>query len=213
MNKSVYTVIIGNNVPYHLKRPTVKNKSWDHICFTDNPKLKDDFWEIRLIENHGLDNRRESRRPKCLNDEYLKHTDVSLFLDTRYTINCNLDELVDTYLGEKDIAIGTAAKRHSVYEEAEYCIRKGVGKEKEIKAQIDRYRKEGYEGDNGLFPGGIIFRKHCIENQNMFMQKWFYEIENGCDRDMISFPYVLWKIPLNISFFSFKLHRKLMKRS
>ena len=46
--KVVYTAITG----YYdgLITPEYINKDWDYICFTDNPDLTSDFWQIRKME-------------------------------------------------------------------------------------------------------------------------------------------------------------------
>lgn len=47
-----------------------------------------------------------------------------------------------------------------MYDEAEACINFKKDDPEIIRAQIDRYKREGYKADNGLIANGIMFRKH-----------------------------------------------------
>ena len=48
MNKNcIYTAIIGDYD--NLYTPKIVTEGWDYICFTDNKKLKSDFWTIKYV--------------------------------------------------------------------------------------------------------------------------------------------------------------------
>ena len=60
----VYTAITGNYD--ELVTPSVINPKFDYVCFTDNPNLKSNCWDIRLMEESELDGIRKARRYKIL---------------------------------------------------------------------------------------------------------------------------------------------------
>ena len=210
MNKVVYTVIIGD---YKLYEPKVDNPNWDHVCFTDNVNMKSDSWDIRIVENEdNLSDRKLSRKPKILNDYFLKDCDLSIYIDSKFSISCDLDKFVSRQSKDHNITMMSHPSRTCLYDEAEYCLKKGIGEKENIKKQIARDKKAGMPRQQGLTAGGIIIRKHGIENQTRFMEKWFQELVDGSDRDQIGFPYVLWKNELDLFHMPFKKTYKRFRR-
>lgn len=200
MRKVVYTACFGLDL---IRDPISLQEGWDYIFFTDNKSLKSDKWDIRYLEP-DIDQKKFSRRVKILNEEYLPDYDVSFYMDARFIPRVNLDGYVDKHLRHKDIAMMKHHKRSCVYDEAELCINIKKDSEHVIREQMDRYVSEGYPVNNGLTAGGVIIRKHGIDNQKKFMEEWYSEIERGSWRDQLSFQYVFWKRPLNISLMDFK---------
>ena len=66
---AVYTVIMGDYD--YLKEPEFVMDNCDYICFTDNPDLKSDIWQIRYDNNNLLDSTRWQRRHKIMVHQYL----------------------------------------------------------------------------------------------------------------------------------------------
>ena len=51
--KVLYTFIFGDYDD--LKTPSVSTEGGDYVCFTDNPRLRSEFWDVRLSTRHGAD--------------------------------------------------------------------------------------------------------------------------------------------------------------
>lgn len=200
MKKAVYTACFGLDV---IREPELITPGWDYIFLTDNNKLKSKTWDIRYVEPDA-ESRKFSRKVKILNDKYLPEYDLSVYLDARFNPRIDFDKFVKNQLGDHQIAMMKHHKRSCVYDEAELCINIKKDHESTIRAQMDRYIAEGYPMNNGLTAGGVIVRKHGIDNQTKFMEEWYHEIENGSWRDQLSFQYVFWKRPLNISLMDFR---------
>jgi len=71
---------------------------------------------------------------------------------------------------------------------------------RKLKAQIKRYRAEGYPEDNGLIMSSVILRRHNEPEIIEFDKKWWEEIANGSKRDQLSFNYIQWKTGLKYNF-------------
>ena len=201
--KIIHTVVLGD---YNLKEPTFVNKDWKHICFTDK-KRKSNTWEMVYIKgNSNL--RKQAREIKIRCDKYLDF-DLSVYLDSKFTITLNLNKLVEKYL-KYDLCLFSNHKRDCAYLEAKYCIQKGVGNKEDIINQINFYKKEGLPKDFGKCATGILIRRNTPKLLN-FMRLWYGEVEKYSNRDQISFPYIMWKNPIKFTTMPFKeTYRKFM---
>jgi len=193
MKKVVYTVMLGKE--YDLKEPKYENKSWILKCFT-NRNIKSKNWEIVKLKDFD-DPRKKSREVKIANHRFFNY-DICLYLDARFTIQTDLDSMVEKYL-KSDIAVMTRKRREFSYqEEIELCIKLNLDNEKILKKQLGHYKKEGLPENSRLYSPGIMFKRNSEEVKN-FMELWYNEIENHSYRDIVSFAYTIWKNPMNIS--------------
>ena len=62
-----------------------------------------------------------------------------------------------------------------------------------VKRQIEHYWLEGMPENFGSILCNIIIREHNNPICRKLMEDWWKEVEHFSRRDMISFPYVLWK--------------------
>lgn len=193
----VYTVIMGDYD--YLKDPEYVMENCDYICFTNNPDLKSDIWEIRYDSNTELDNTRWQRRHKVLAHEYLPDTyEWCIYVDGNVRITGDLRKYINLESGgKKPILCLKHPTRNTVYEEAEECIRLGKDLPEVIEKQMERYRKEGYKADNGLVVTNVLVRKHTDKNVIKLMNLWWEEIERNSKRDQLSFNYACWKLGIN----------------
>lgn len=200
MKKVVYTACFGLDI---IHEPTFISPGWDYVFFTDKKNTSSKDWDVVYLDP-DTDSRKFSRKVKILNERYLPGYDLSVYIDARFVPRIDFNDFVDSNLNYKDIAMMKHHKRNCVYEEAEVCTAIKKDSKHVIAEQMERYKKENYPVNNGLTAGGVIVRKHGIKNQRKFMEEWYSEIEKGSWRDQLSFQYVFWKRPLNISLMDFK---------
>ena len=117
--KAIYTVITSNK--YSLNEPLRFTEDWDYICFSTNKELTSEGWEIRYIEPGSIDPRKLSRKIKILHDHYLTGYNLSVYIDTRFTVKCNLNKFVEERL-TNDIAVMEHNKRNCVFVEAKHLL-------------------------------------------------------------------------------------------
>ena len=213
----VYTAIFGDYED--LLEPQFINPDLDYICFTDNPNLKSDIWDIKIISNIKLDDVRKARTLKILPHNFLKDYDYSIWVDAGFQIIGDIKEYINTYSFGKPMLAIMHSDRNCVYDEARTCIRSKKDNEILITKQIDQYQKEGYPKNNGLVESGILFRRHNDPQLIKVMEDWYSEIINFSNRDQISLPYVLWKnnfeidqcrvFPWKNTYFEHFFHQKL----
>ena len=187
----VYTAIFGDYED--LLEPKVVNPNWDYICFTDNPNLTSNIWEIRLIDNLELDNVRNARVVKILPHKFLKEYDYSIWVDAGFQIIGDIEEYIIKYSTGKSMLGFIHSDRVCVYDEATACINAKKDDEQIIENQISKYKKECFPEHFGLIETGVLFRKHHDNDLIKVMEDWYSEVINFSKRDQLSFPYVLWK--------------------
>ena len=187
----VYTALTGHYDD--LVTPEVVEDDFDYICFTDNPNLKSNFWEIRYMEELNLNEVRKARRYKILPHKYLDEYDYSIWIDTNFDIHDSLKDYVNKYSKNHKLLAIAHEQRDCIYDEAEKCIEIQKDLPEIINKQMDKYQKEGYPKHNGLVASGILFRNHHDKDVIKVMEDWYSEVVNYSFRDQLSFNYVCWK--------------------
>jgi Protein of unknown function (DUF616) len=178
----VYTAIFGDYD--QLREPRRPDCSAQYICFTDNPRLGSRVWDIRYCRSEG-DPLFQAKRFKCLAHEALR-CEHSLWIDGRI----RLDDLRGVFeRGHCDLALQPHPNRQCIYEEAAHCKRVGRGDPSRIDAAVDRYRREGFPAQRGLWSTGIILRRHS-KATGAFNEAWWQELVRGSSRDQLSLPVV-----------------------
>ena len=125
MNKNViYTAIFGGYD--NLTEPSFIPDGWDFVCFTDSD-IKSDVWDVRKVKPLYKDSTRNARKYKILPHRFLSEYDVSVWVDGNILIRNNLNELVDDYLQDCNIAMMNHNKnildpRDCIYEEAQTIL-------------------------------------------------------------------------------------------
>ena len=192
----IYTFLMGNYE--NLKKPLVITEGWDHVCFTDNPNLESDIWDIRLcLPEHASikDNKRKAMMHKI---EYFKFFGDSykyiISIDSGATIQSDLNKFINEIdLGEHDMAILKHPQRNCAYEEAKVVMNDRLDYRPLVNTQVERYKKEKYPPNNGLWATGLIVRNNQSHDLREVCKIWSSEYENGSRRDQVSVNYSFWK--------------------
>lgn len=188
----VYTCLFGDYGV--LEDPFPDNDAgYQRICFTDDPNLRSDCWDIVVLAESGLGPRIDSRFPKLLPHRYLEAFDVSIYCDTRIRFNVSPPELARIEnLGDVSLKCFPHPWRDCVYEEAETVIEAGICGEADVRRQMDRYRRRGYPEHNGLFAGTVILRRHNDPRLVELSELWHSHFLHYGHRDQLSFDFVAW---------------------
>jgi hypothetical protein len=194
---AVYTSI--TNAKDSLKAPLDTSEA-DFILFCDQvPPLHDEAavscWEQRAAPMLFADPRRNSRVPKLLAHQFLAEYDYSLWLDGSMRLLVPARQIVETYLGDADIALFCHTTRECIYDEAVVCTNLRLDEPAIIEAQMSKYRLEGFPTKQGLYECGAILRRHSSLMES-FNNAWWSEYCRHSCRDQLSFNYVLRKLGL-----------------
>ena len=186
----IYTAITGNYddliMPKHI------NENCDYICFTDNPTLVSDFWQVRIIDETHIDNIRKARKYKVLPHLYLPEYKYSLWVDANFEIIGDVEKYIMEFSNHSPMLCIIHPERDCIYEEALACINQNKDDKQIIQKQIKKYSHKNYPIHNGLIASGVLFRKHNDPNLTKIMNEWWSEIMTFSRRDQLSFNYVCW---------------------
>lgn len=189
----VYTAILDGHdelAPAH-RLPEVR-----FVCFTDGSTPRTEGWNFIKIPRTRDNPRRVSRWFKVHPHRLFPDHIWSIWCDGTHRLNCDPSPLV--LQASRGFAAYSHRHRDCVYDEALVCIDRGFP-EDVIRAQMRRYRDEGFPAHYGLFENGVLVRRHRQEEVISVMEDWWDEIERGSVRDQLSLPYVLWKRDFHIN--------------
>ena len=182
---------------------------WDWKCFSEDT-------HIPIYE----DNNRNAKRFKVLPHRYLKDYEYSVFIDGNMSVRGDLNELVDRYLKDSNVAFFSHSNNHldgrnCPYDEARTIFQLGDKNMKAtpdrgmlnykdnpfvIEKQMNRYIDEGFPKNNGLITGMVILRRHNEADCIQTMEDWWTEIKYNSKRDQLSFNYSAWKNNLKFNY-------------
>lgn len=173
------------------------------VCFTDDPSLQSNLWEIRPACNE-FDGRwdasvRNAKRHKIMTHEYID-CDWSLWIDGNVMLIQPITHILTTFAHDDcDIFMFKHPARDCAYDEMEICARLGLDDEEVMRNQLVKYSEEGFPRKFGLHAGGTILRKHTkqVEEFNCF---WWNEICQHSKRDQLSLDYSIWKTGIKVGY-------------
>ena len=184
MRPIVYTTIYGDYD--NLKdQPDI---GADYICFTDNPNLRSDCWDIRYepVYQH-LHPRLRAKFNKLI----CPFNTLSLYIDGSIQIvNPNIIEELGKFLNNGFAVYIHPSGRDSII--SEYLASKDMEKYQNlpIKEQVEYYTKQGLPEHCGLWACGLILREKTFSD---FGSKWMLENLAWTYQDQLSLPYLVWK--------------------
>ncbi len=189
----VFSAVIGQYD--NIRSPEFINDNLDYILFTDSDLIKSDVWNVVVVDNQeNLDNTKLARKIKIVGGyEYLDNYDYTIWIDGKLQITGNITDYIENYSIDSPILCFNHYVSDDIYEEAESCIMMGRDDPDIIKAQINRYRIEGYPEHSGLVDSCMLVRDNKNDRLKKTMYDWWNEVKNGSKRDQLSFNYVCWK--------------------
>lgn len=192
--KLLYTVVTGgydslNEIPGPWP-------NWDFICFTDNPELASDTWQIHHLKNElHLDPVRLSRHYKINNHLADSGYDISLYMDCNYRIRGDLDAFIGHALPPgKPFGMMLHPFNSSLSEEVELCASVGKDDEKILRSQYHHYVEEmNFDDPFPHISAGVIIRRPGNPDIQRLMETWFSELLTWSRRDQMAFNYSLFQ--------------------
>jgi hypothetical protein len=207
----VYTNVTGG-YERRLYKPRAQSRDVRFICFSDNPALATNGWELRdAIRPPGI------ARPDLVNRYHklfahrlLPEAACSIYIDANLQVTGDLVPLVDQ-LRRTNALLGAARhpERTSYLDEIDACLRNCKFKmddEERVAAQKACYQQAGIP-QAGLLAAGILVRRHGSAELDHAMTLWWNQIRAYTARDQISLPYVLWKTRLPHTVYDFNILR------
>lgn len=124
MTVFVYTALFGgyDRLP---EQPVRASSSARFVCFTDDPALESDTWEVRVVAPAlASDPVRSARLLKILGTSIDADADVTVWIDASVLLRVTPEELVDRWLPPSaDMAVSAHSYRTSLVDEFDEVVR------------------------------------------------------------------------------------------
>lgn len=189
---TVYTAIAGY---YDYLRPQVTDENCEFFCFADSFQPQVAPWKIQPLPNVLESGALNSRVPKLLPHFYFD-SEFTIWQDGTKVLTRPPTEVINQ-LGDCDLALLRHPCRDCVYQEAEVCLREGIGNPDEIRRMVAAYREEGYPEHAGLWYGGVIVRRNNALQD--FNEAWFREFRRfRTNRDQFSLAHTIKTLGIQV---------------
>ncbi len=182
----VFTALFGGyetlNELEILKHPNTR-----YICFTDDPTMTSETWEIFLVAPTTKANpSRASREIKMLGHKYFPEGTRSLYIDNTVRLRVDGAKVLDNWLQGCDVAFMLHAFRKTVRGEFFACSAYGLDEQAKIWNQYKYYRRD-YPAVLHQRPhwGGMIARINSSKTDK-FMNTWKTQFDAFAKRDQLS---------------------------
>lgn len=115
--RCVYTTMFG--VYENLNEQKCAGRSsLPFICLTDDPDLRSDSWEVRLVEpTFAMDPIRSQRDVKIRPHLHLPEFEQSLYIDNTVILEEAPEKLFDSFLSESSFSLPLHSFRESIIDE------------------------------------------------------------------------------------------------
>ena len=180
LKKVVYSALFGR---YDNIHSIVKEYGYDYVLFTDHiiENKTDSNWTIVYIDeeikNLNMNIIKKQRFIKTHPHLFFKNYDLSIYIDTTFSIKGKLDEFLIRILTPKlSIYVLEHPERSTINNEFITVINLHKDSNKSVTSVQNKYNRENFPDDNGLAECCLIIRKHNEFNCINFMNNWFNEI-------------------------------------
>lgn len=182
-----------------LTPPRCELPSCDLVCFTDDPTLRSDRWDVRCVNSSGVDKAAWNRRFKMLPHEYFPEHQFSAYVDGNIQIVRDPCPLFDAVMAMGKIAVPPHPDRDCVFDELDACVERGLIDRSERKRRKAAYEAAGFPRHYGLFENNLIVRAHHDPEIVRLMQSWWDAYLHDSRRDQFSLVFLAWQQGVSIS--------------
>lgn len=187
MKTCVYTVLLGGYDAL-LEQEVAAGSDSEFICFTDDPQLSSDTWEIvRVAPRFPQDLHRSSRVLKILGHERLAEFDSTLCIDASVRLRRDPRLIIEDWLtGDVDMALAAHSYRDQIVDEFDEVIRLNYDDRARVYEQLVDY-SIAYPDVLEARPhwGGMLVRRRTPEVEGA-MRLWFDHVLRYSRRDQLS---------------------------
>lgn len=200
MKRLVFTAVFNG---YDRIYPPIRtDHDIDYVIITDDPTVQVQGWKTFIVSGNSFDS------PKAANLYYramihrvLPGYDASLYVDGNIRLKNYLSDLFGLLKGSNSaVMLFQHPLRSSVREELKAVIYSGKIKYPEVaQLEFDDYIRDGFLDNIGLGETTIILRDHNHPKLDKAMVLWWDNFRMYLTRDQLSFPYVIWRTGLPVS--------------
>lgn len=187
MRACVYTCLMGNSEALN-EQPVAATSRLPFICFTDNPDLRSETWEVRTAPRlFSMDSVRSQRAVKILPYKYLPDFDASLYIDNSVLLKQAPDAFVEKNLPPSGFCLVEHSFRATVLDEFLEVAANGFDDQSRIFEQLNHYTIDCPEVlQEKPYWGAILLRDHRNPTVRKMLEIWFAHVQRYSRRDQLS---------------------------
>ncbi len=164
-----------------------KNPATRYVCFTDDPSLTSDTWEVLVVDSKIKESpSRASREIKMLGHKHFPVGTRSLYIDNTVRLKVDGSKVLEDWLKEEDIAFMRHYSRKTLRGEFFICSAYGLDEQDRIWKQYKYYKLNYYTVlKERPHWGGMIARINS-DKTDKFMDTWKQQFDTFTRRDQLS---------------------------
>ena len=187
MKRCVYTVLTGGYETLN-EQPAARDSSLPFICFTDDPGLTSETWQLRrLMPLFGRDDIRNQRASKLLAHEVLPEFAQSLYIDNSVVLKQPPERLFEVADLSNGLAVPAHSFRNTVLEEFHEVAAGGLDDPSRIAEQLLHYQESCPQVlREAPVWAAILLRDHNAPAMRAAMRFWLAHVLRYARRDQLS---------------------------
>ena len=175
-----------------VEQPIAATTDVDFLCFTDDPELASETWELRAAEPLlALDPVRSARAVKLVGHPDVAAYDEVLWIDARVRLDAPPNELLGSWLADVDLAVPRHSFRTDVVSEFEAVLEAGLDDFSRIYEQLTHYSVSAPELLRAPVPWTGMLARRSSERMDAAMRTWLVHVLRYSRRDQLSFVHCM----------------------
>jgi hypothetical protein len=185
--RCVFTALMGDYEELN-EQPMALQSKLPFICFTDNPDLTSETWQIRLLPPmFGLDPARSQRDVKLRPFVHLPEYELSLYIDNSVLLTRPPEQIFEELAPASGIFLFRHSFRDSVLDEFLEVAKRGLDDQARIFEQLNHYSLLHPEVlEERPYWGGMLLCDHRIPTVRTTLDIWYANVLRYSRRDQLS---------------------------
>lgn len=189
--RAVYTALLGRYEAL-AEQPVAATSEIPFICFTDDPGLRSETWDVRIVAPRlAMDPVRSARALKLCGHDDLAAYDETLWLDARVRLDVDPAEILDDWLATAELAVPRHSFRADVVTEFEEVLLMGLDEASRLYEQLTHYTTLAPDLLEAPVPWTALLARRRTPEVARAMDEWLLHVVRYSRRDQLSFVHAL----------------------
>lgn len=185
--RAVYTALLGRYEAL-AEQPVAAGSDVPFICLTDDPELRSDSWDVRLVTPAlDMDPVRSARALKITGHAELAAYDETLWVDARVRLKADPATILDEWLDGSDLTVAKHSFRPDVVTEFEEVLIAGLDESARLYEQLTHYTTTAPALLDAQVPWTAILARRRTPDVERAMAEWLLHVVRYSRRDQLSF--------------------------
>ena len=182
----VFTAVFGGYESLN-RQPPARRLTDRWLCFTYDPRLASDDWEIVVVEpDFLLDPQRSARQIKMLGHPLVREYERSLWIDNSVVLDQPPNVIVDEWLRSADLAFCVHSFRESVLDEFLAVLDDSLDDRSRVLEQLDHYARSMPEVLDARPLWAAVIARRWTPDVERTMETWWKHVLRYSRRDQLS---------------------------